>query len=110
MLGVYRVSERYVIKGRGFVVCVEPLVPPPGPDLGDTLYSGDRAWIIQGVEMMGRQPTAYLLGGSAPEVGATVRFGPPLVDEIERLRRRIAELESDRARLDDTLARAYRSE
>ena len=108
------VLERFSIKGRGWVVVLDLY-----GSRGDVLRCGNRTWAVLGVEKHAmpnpRPPFGFLVGASAPEVGelVTIELRETLEDlrrELEAARRRITELESDRARLDDLLARAYRSE
>ena len=96
--------DRYQIKGRGWAVTLVATGV-----VGDRVWSAGESWVIQGVEMAGRTPVGYLLGATAPEVGACVSFDPDLRLQLAQAHARIAELESDRARLDTLLASAYRN-
>lgn len=79
---------------------------------GDVLRCGDRAWIVLGAE-------TFCIDNPPLPWGLRVGFQePPDVGNVLTLERRgalaaalrrISELESDRSRLDNLLAQAYRS-
>lgn len=87
---------------------------------GDILRHGDQVWPVLGVETWAmpnpKPPFAFLVGFQIPpEVGwvLTIERQGELATaqaELSVALRRIAELESDRSRLDNLLAHAYRGE